>query len=174
MPSSFHHIMSGLTTSVGRQNRRVRTASTEGFFQDSACSGVVPSVNTKLASLPFPLPVAGCRNRAANLINAVILALIQGDLKPGDALPDPPELARACHLPRHEVLTAVGYLLSGRILEQDRFGALRIHRGSAPTIEMKQQAFLARARELVGEARRWHLPVDCIDPLLYRAAHEET
>ena len=75
---------------------------------------------------------------------------------------------------RHEVLTAVGYLLSAPIIEQDRSGALRIHRGAALTIEMKQQAFLARARELVGEAYQWQLPIDCLDSLSYRATHEKT
>ena len=125
-----------------------------------------------LGSLSFPPTDAGCRDRAGRLISAVLVAFVQGDLKPGDPLPGPGELARACHIPRHEVLTAIGYLLSHRILEQDRSGALSIHRGAAPTIEMKQYAFLARARQLVGDARQWHLPADCLDPLFHRASHE--
>ena len=113
-----------------------------------------------------------CRGRAGQLVNSVIVAFVQGDLKPCDPLPEPSELARTCHMPRQEVLTAIGYLLSQRILEQDRVGGLRIHRRAAPTIEMKQCAFLARARQLVGEARQWHLPIDCLDPLFHKAAHE--
>lgn len=112
------------------------------------------------------------RCRSDQLVSAVIFAFVEGEVKPGDPFPQPCELARACHMSADEVLAAIGFLLSNRILQQDRSGALRIHRRAAPTIEMKQQAFLARARQLVGQARQWHLPTDCLDPLFHKAAHE--
>jgi DNA-binding transcriptional regulator YhcF (GntR family) len=174
MASSFHQIMSGLTAATRRPNRRSRLAPPGDCFQEFVRLRVIPDVHAMLRSFPFPPTDAGCRDRAGQLVSAVVVAFVQGDLKPGDPLPDPCELARAHHLPRHEVLTAIGYLLSHRILEQDRSGALSIHRGAAPTIEMKQYAFLARARQLVGEARQWHLPIDCLDPLFHRAAHEKS
>lgn len=124
----------------------------------------------------FDLPSSAtgtARCRSDQLVSAVIFAFVHGDLKPGDPFPQPSELTRACHMCADEVLAAIGFLLSHRILQQDRSGALRIHRGAAPTIEMKQQAFLARARQLVGQARQWHLPADCLDPLFHQAAHEK-
>ena len=69
------------------------------------------------------------------------------------------------------MLDAIGSLLAHRILHQDFSGTLHIHERANPTMEMKQQAFLALARKLVSQAQQWHLPVDCLDPLFYRAAH---
>ena len=169
----FHQILSGLAAATHRPNGRSRFGSPGDFSQEPAVSRVISDVNAMLDSLPFTPMDDRCRDRPGQLVSAVIVAFVQGDLKPGDPFPQPAELARTCHMPRHEVLAAIGYLLSHRILQQDRSGALRIHRGAAPTIEMKQQAFLARARQLVGQARQWHLPADCLDPLFHKAAHEK-
>lgn len=122
-------------------------------------------------SLPSGCTTDRGRGRSERLVNAVLAAFVEGDLKPGDPFPEPCELARTCHMGRHEVLIAVGHLLAGRVLQQDRSGSLRIHPRAAPTIEMKQQAFLSRARQLVDEAHRWHLPDECLDPLFHQAAH---
>jgi DNA-binding transcriptional regulator YhcF (GntR family) len=116
--------------------------------------------------------MGGRRDRPGQLVSAVVVAFVQGDLKPGDPFPGVCELARHCHLPRHDVLAAVNSLLARRVLEQDRSGALRVRRRAAPTIEMKQHAFLARARQLVDQAHEWHLPADCLNHLFEKAARE--
>jgi DNA-binding transcriptional regulator YhcF (GntR family) len=126
-----------------------------------------------LDSLPFSAMDDPSHDRPGQLVSAVIVAFVQGDLKPGDPFPEPSDLARTCHMPLYEVLDAIASLLSRRILQQDRSGALRIHPKASPTIEMKQHAFLARARQLVGQAHQWHLPTDCLDPLFHKAAHEK-
>ena len=125
------------------------------------------------SSLPFSIAEDPSLDRAGRLVNSVIIAFIEGDLKPGDRFPEPSELAATCHIPLHEVLAAITSLLSRRILQQDRSGALRIHPRAAPTIEMKQQAFLVHARQLVGQARKWHLPPCCLDQLFNKATREK-
>ena len=112
-------------------------------------------------------------DRSEQLISSVIIAFVQGDLKPGDPFPGPSELIGACHMSHHQVLAAITSLLARRILQQDRSGTLRIHPRAAPTIEMKQQAFLVRARQLVGQARKWHLPSNCLDQLFNKANRGE-
>ena len=172
MNPSFQQTLSDLARITRRPTRSSRSESQRDFSQERSVSRVISDAYA-MFELPSSAP-GNDRCRSEQLIRAVISAFVQGDLKPGDPFPQPSELARTCHLPRHEALTAIGYLLSHRILEQDRCGALRIHRGTAPTIEMKQQAFLARARQLVGQARQWHLPADCLDPLFHKAAHEKS
>lgn len=171
-PSSLHRVMSG-PGGLRLPGSPVQAGRSECLSQEAGHLRVIPDVNFTPSPPPFPPTGAGDHDRSGQLVSTVVVAFVQGDLKPGDPLPGPSELARAFHIPRHEVVKAVGYLLSHRILEQDRSGSLRIHRGAAPTIEMKQCAFLARARQLVGDARHWHLPADCLDPLFHKAAHEE-
>ena len=173
MNPSSHPIPSGLAAVICRRNRRPRIASSVDFVQEPARRRVVSELHAMSSSLPFSIAEDPSLDRAGRLVNSVIIAFVEGDLKPGDPFPEPSELAPACHIPLHEVLAAIAYLLSHGILQQDRSGALRIHRKAAPTIEMKQHAFLACARELVGQARTWRLPPCCLDQLFNKATREK-
>lgn len=172
MKLSSHQLLSGLAA-ARRSIRGSRAKPSGDFSQETAVSRVISNAHAMFDLLTSPTGNERCLDRSNQLVNAVIFAFVQGDLKPGDPFPQPSDLARACKTPLHDVLAAIAHLLSRRILQQDRSGVLHIHRGASPTIEMKQQAFLIRARQLVGQARQWHLPADCLDPLFHKAAHEK-
>ncbi len=171
MNLSFHQTLSDLGKVVHGPTHSSRSDTQRIFSQERSVSRVISDAYA-MFDLPSTKP-GNDRCRSEQLISAVISAFVQGDLKSGDPFPQPSELARACHMCPGEVLAAIGFLLSHRILQQDRSGTLRIHQRASPTIEMKQQAFLARARQLVGQARQWHLPDDCLDPLFHQAAREK-
>lgn len=153
-------------------NRDSQVVSPGDSSQESVVSRVIMNVNALSASHPL-LPFGNApADPSGVLINSVIVAFVQGDLQPGDPIPQPPELARACKIPLYDVLAAIARLLSHRILQQNRSGALRIHPMAAPTVEMKQQAFLACSRQLVDRARGWHLPPESLEPLFHKAACE--
>lgn len=173
MKPSSHQILSGLAAVNHRSNRGSRSESPRDFSKETAVSRVIFNANAMFDLHTSSTGNGRCRDRSDQLVSAVISAFVQGDLKPGDPFPQPSELARACKTPLHDVLAAIGHLLAHGILQQDRSGVLHIHRGASPSIEMKQQVFLVRARQLVGQARQWHLPTDCLDPLFHQAAHEK-
>lgn len=169
MNQVFHPLPPGFPTLGRRQSGRSRNASAGDFAQGSARRGVVQGVKATLETLPFSPMEDPSLDQSEQLISSVIIAFVQGDLKPGDPFPGSSELVCACHMNHHQVLAAITSLLSRRILQQDRSGTLRIHPRAAPTIEMKQQAFLVHARQLVGQARKWQLPSNCLDQLFTKA-----
>jgi hypothetical protein len=143
-----------------------------GFVQESIVSRVAQGMESLRMLLPYPPACDQCRDRPGQLISSVILAFVEGNLKPGDPFPEPAELARACHMPLHEVLAANAFLMDQKILRQDGAGSLRIHPKAIPTLDMKQHAFLVRARQLVGQARQWHLPPEGLCVLFDKANRE--
>lgn len=173
MNSATHHFPASLAAlsheSAARRTARVEIA---GFVQESHCSRVVRCVKALLEALRVPA-ASDCRGEnCQRLVGVVVLAFVEGDLKPGDPFPNPAELAQACNIPLAEALDAVAYLMNRRILQQDFSGALHIPPLAAPTLEMKQQAFLVRARQLVGQARQWHLSSEGVRVLLDQAGRE--
>ena len=123
-------------------------------------------MNSTFQPLPFALGEDISSNWSDRIVTSVILAFIQGDLKPGDSFPSPAELTQACGGHHQDVLESITFLLRHNVLEQLPSGSLRIHPQAAPTLEMKQQAFLARARQLVRQASEWHLPSESVRLLL--------
>lgn len=123
-------------------------------------------MNTNLQPLPFTLREDSSLNLSERIITSVILSFIQGELKPGDSFPSPATLTAACAGHHQDVLESITFLLSHKVLQQQPCGSLRIHPLAAPTLEMKQQAFLASARKLVRQAREWHLPRESVRVLL--------
>ncbi len=109
---------------------------------------------------------------ASVLESAIVCALLDGDLKPGDPIPAHDQLSQDFQIPLSEVLTAVSNLLSQRILRQDANGNLFIQFRAIPTLEMRQQAFVMRARQLMDVARQWELPSACIPSLISSAAQQ--
>jgi DNA-binding GntR family transcriptional regulator len=101
---------------------------------------------------------------------AITSALLDGELQPGDIISGPDELSESFKIPLNEVLDSITHMLSQRILRQDADGNLSIHLRAVPTLDMRQQAFVMRARQLVDIAKKWDLPNGCIEPLLSRAA----
>ncbi len=125
-------------------------------------------MKTTLEPLPFSLKKDPELSWSERLSTSVIIALIQGELKPGDPFPAPSALMRMCAGHHQDVLDSITLLLAHRILQQDRCGNLRIHPAATPTTEMKQQAFLVCARQLVRQARKWNLPRESVLLLLLR------
>jgi DNA-binding transcriptional regulator YhcF (GntR family) len=123
-------------------------------------------MNNTLQPLPFVLREDPSLSWSERIVSSVILAFIQGDLKPGDSFPSPATLTKACAGHHQDVLDGVTFLLAHRVLHQDTCGGLRIHPQASPTLEMKQQAFLTRAQQLVRQARQWHLPQESVRLLL--------
>jgi hypothetical protein len=131
-------------------------------------------MKTTLEPLPFSLKQDPGLSWSERLTTSVIIALIQGELKPGDPFPTPSALMKVCLGHHQEVLDSITLLLSHRILQQDRSGHLRIHPAASPTVEMKKQAFLMCARQLVRQARKWALPRESILLLLREAAQAQS
>jgi len=98
--------------------------------------------------------------------------LLDGDLKPGDPLAGPDELARSLKITLSEVLDSVSFMLSRRILCQDIRGNLFIHPDARLSVDMRQQAFVLKARQLLDVARRWQLPTSAIEPLIFCAQRQ--
>lgn len=98
--------------------------------------------------------------------------MLDGDLKPGDPMADPDELAQSLNIPLSEVLDSISWLLSRRILRQDNQGNLFIHSVARLSVEMRQQAFVLKARQLLDVARRWDLPSSAIDALIFCAKQQ--
>lgn len=81
-----HPIPPGLAAADRRTNDRPRFVLFGNFVQDSARQCVVPDMNAMLRSRPSPLMDDCCRDRSGLLVSSVIVAFVQGDLKPCDPL----------------------------------------------------------------------------------------
>ena len=103
---------------------------------------------------------------------AITSSLLDGELKPGDMVSGPDALSQNFQIPLSEVLESISHMLAQRIFTQDNSGNLFIHICAIPTLEMRQQAFVVRARQLMDIARKWELPNGCIEPLISSAAQQ--
>ena len=117
-------------------------------------------MNTSIDPLPFTLKADLSPHWSDHLTSAIIKALVQGKIKPGDSFPSPAELTKTYAGHRQDILNSITQLLADNILQQDPCGNLRIHPEAAPSTEMKQQALLTRTRHLVREPRKWNLPTE--------------